>query len=142
MVVGFTTACAISAYHHWSCESESHSWWGVLDTTLCDKVCQWLATPIKLTTILLKVTFNAITLTHKCITILYSILNSNKLMTYLFWFLTQIINFIWRVRVMVFNTTFDDISAILWLVSFIGEGKWWLPSLVASQWQSLTIFLK
>jgi len=27
--------------------------WGVLDTTLCDKVCQWLATgppPIKLTT--------------------------------------------------------------------------------------------
>ena len=20
------------------------SWWGVLDTTLCDKVCQWLAT--------------------------------------------------------------------------------------------------
>ena len=23
---------------------ESHSWRGVLDTTLCDKVCQWLAT--------------------------------------------------------------------------------------------------
>ena len=22
---------------------ESHSWWGVLDTTLCDKVCQWFA---------------------------------------------------------------------------------------------------
>jgi hypothetical protein len=21
-----------------------HPWWGVLDTTLCDKVCQWLAT--------------------------------------------------------------------------------------------------
>ena len=24
MVVGFTTTCAISAYHHWSCELESH----------------------------------------------------------------------------------------------------------------------
>ena len=23
---------------------ESCLWWGVLDTTLCDKVCQWLAT--------------------------------------------------------------------------------------------------
>ena len=22
----------------------SRSWWGVLDTTLCDKVCQWLVT--------------------------------------------------------------------------------------------------
>jgi len=21
-----------------------YAWWGVLDTTLCDKVCQWLAT--------------------------------------------------------------------------------------------------
>jgi hypothetical protein len=29
---------AISAYHHWSCEFESRSWQGVLDTTLCDKV--------------------------------------------------------------------------------------------------------
>jgi hypothetical protein len=24
------------------CEFESSSWLGVLDTTLCDKVCQWL----------------------------------------------------------------------------------------------------
>ena len=31
-------------YHHWSCEFESLSWPGVLDTTLCDKTCQWLAT--------------------------------------------------------------------------------------------------
>ena len=23
--------------------SKSHSWQGVFDTTLCDKVCQWLA---------------------------------------------------------------------------------------------------
>ena len=39
MVVGFTTTHAISAYHHLSCEFESH-WWGVPDTTLRDKVAQ------------------------------------------------------------------------------------------------------
>ena len=44
VTVGFTTTCAISAYHHWSCDFEPRSWRGVLDTTLCDKVCQWLAT--------------------------------------------------------------------------------------------------
>ena len=36
MVVGFTTTYAIS-------EFESRSWRGVLDTTLCNKDCQWLA---------------------------------------------------------------------------------------------------
>jgi hypothetical protein len=40
MVVGFTTTYSISAYHHYGCEFESRSWRGVLDTTLCDKVCQ------------------------------------------------------------------------------------------------------
>jgi hypothetical protein len=40
MVVGFTTNCAISTYHHESCGFEPRSWRGVLDTTLCDKVCQ------------------------------------------------------------------------------------------------------
>ena len=44
MVVGFTTTYAIGVYHHWSCEFEPRSWRGVLYTTLCDKVCQWLAT--------------------------------------------------------------------------------------------------
>ena len=44
MVVEFTTICAIIAYHHLSCEFEPHSWRGVLDKTLCDKVCQLLAT--------------------------------------------------------------------------------------------------
>jgi hypothetical protein len=60
MVVGFTTTYAMSAYHHWCCEFESQSGRGVqhyvikfvsdlrqiggfLYTTLCDKVCQWLA---------------------------------------------------------------------------------------------------
>jgi NRPS condensation-like uncharacterized protein len=31
---------AISAYHYLSCEFEPRSWRDVLDTTLCDKVCQ------------------------------------------------------------------------------------------------------
>jgi len=44
MIVWFTTTCAISVYHHLTCEFESRSWRGVLDTALCDKVCQWLAT--------------------------------------------------------------------------------------------------
>ena len=44
MVFGFTTTCAISPHHHLSCESEPRSWGGVLDTTLCDKVCQGLVT--------------------------------------------------------------------------------------------------
>ena len=38
-----TTTCVVSAYHYYSCEFEPRSWRGVLDTTLCDKVCQWLA---------------------------------------------------------------------------------------------------
>jgi hypothetical protein len=44
MVVGFTTTCAISTYHHWHCEFEPRLWRVVLDTTLCDKVYQWLVT--------------------------------------------------------------------------------------------------
>jgi hypothetical protein len=43
MVAGFTTTYAMSGYHHKIYEFESCWWWGVLDTTLCDKVCQWLA---------------------------------------------------------------------------------------------------
>jgi len=34
MVDRFTSAHAISAYHHLRCEFESRSWRGVLDTTL------------------------------------------------------------------------------------------------------------
>jgi hypothetical protein len=40
MVVGFTTACAISAYHHQCYKFESRSLRGISGTTLCDKVCQ------------------------------------------------------------------------------------------------------
>jgi hypothetical protein len=71
---------AISVYHHWSCEFESCSWRGVLDTTLCDQFCQWLSTdrwfslgtPVSFTSkagrhditeILLKVALSTITLT-------------------------------------------------------------------------------
>jgi len=39
MVVGFTTTYAISAYHHWVRISIR-----ARCTSLCDKVCQWLAT--------------------------------------------------------------------------------------------------
>jgi hypothetical protein len=40
MVIGFTTTYASSAYHYKSCEFESRSWRGVLDTTLCDEIYQ------------------------------------------------------------------------------------------------------
>jgi hypothetical protein len=40
MLVGFTTTYAISAYYHYRCEFESRTWRGVLNTILCDKVCQ------------------------------------------------------------------------------------------------------
>jgi hypothetical protein len=40
MVVGLTTTCAISAFHYKNCEFEPCSWHGVLDMTLCDKICQ------------------------------------------------------------------------------------------------------
>ena len=79
MVVGFTTTCPIGASHHLNCEIESHWWQDVVDTTLCDIVCQWLATgrrfspgtPVystnkanrhDITEILLKVALNTITL--------------------------------------------------------------------------------
>jgi hypothetical protein len=45
MIVGFTNIYVISAYNRWGCEFESRSGGRyVLDTALCDKVCQWLAT--------------------------------------------------------------------------------------------------
>jgi hypothetical protein len=41
---GMSSTSAISAYHHWRYEFKSRSRRGVLDTTLCGKVNQWLAT--------------------------------------------------------------------------------------------------
>ena len=41
MLIGFTTTYAIRANHHKRCGFEFRSWQGVLDTILCDKVCQW-----------------------------------------------------------------------------------------------------
>jgi hypothetical protein len=43
MLIGFATSFATSAYHHQSCDFESRSSRGALDTTLHDKVCQLLA---------------------------------------------------------------------------------------------------
>jgi len=40
IAVGFATTYAIRDYHHYICEFESRSWRGVLDTTLCNTVCQ------------------------------------------------------------------------------------------------------
>jgi hypothetical protein len=42
MVVGFITTYAISTYHHSCCEFKSHLREVYSNTTLCDKVCQWL----------------------------------------------------------------------------------------------------
>ena len=42
MVVGFTTTCAVSAYHHWYCEFRISI--RVRCTALWDEVCQWLVT--------------------------------------------------------------------------------------------------
>jgi hypothetical protein len=39
MEVGFTTTCAISAYHHLSYEFETRSWRGVLDATRTSFLC-------------------------------------------------------------------------------------------------------
>jgi len=80
MVAGFTTTYAISTYHHYCCEFQSRSLRRVLDTTLCDKVCQsleaglwvFLGTAVfstnktdrhDITEILLKVALNTIILT-------------------------------------------------------------------------------
>jgi hypothetical protein len=74
------TTYTFSAYHHKSGEFQSHSWRGVLNSTLCDKVCQWfvtgqwfsVGTPVSSTNktdrhdiaeILWKVALNTITLT-------------------------------------------------------------------------------
>ena len=40
VVIRFTNARAISAYHHYSCDFEPHSLRGVLDATLCDEICR------------------------------------------------------------------------------------------------------
>ena len=75
MVIGSTTTYAISAYHQ-CCKFELRSGEVYFDTTLCDKVCQWLAASWwfftvsftnetdrhDITEILLKVALNTITI--------------------------------------------------------------------------------
>ena len=92
-VVGFTATCAISTYHHQSREFESCSWRGVLNTTLCDKVCQRLATgwwlsPFPstnkadnhdITEILLKVALNTINQTIVTIKYMYKSVHNTPL---------------------------------------------------------------
>ena len=53
MVVGFSTTYAISAYHHWSCEFESQSGWGVQHDVIKFATGLWfslsLGTPVSST---------------------------------------------------------------------------------------------
>jgi len=57
MVVGLTTTYAISAYHHWWCEFESRSGWGVQHY-----VIMFVRDDLLVTEILLKVALNTIKL--------------------------------------------------------------------------------
>ena len=72
--LGLQQLSVLIATNYKCCEFESHSWQDVLDTTLCDKVCQWLS-PVTLVSStnktdrcniiekLLKMVFSNITLT-------------------------------------------------------------------------------
>ena len=44
LAVWFILTFTFIAYYHLSRTFESRWWQGVIDTTLCDRVCQWLAT--------------------------------------------------------------------------------------------------
>ena len=44
MYIWFYNINQVSIYIDYRCKFESCSWHGVLDTALCDKVCQWLET--------------------------------------------------------------------------------------------------
>ena len=83
IVVGFTTTYAISAYHHERCEIESCLWRAVLDTALCDKICQWHAAGR--TETLLTVALSTIALVI-ALTITIIFLNVNFLLFQLFSF--------------------------------------------------------
>ena len=83
IVVGFTTTYAISAYHHERCEFESCLWRAVLDTALCDKICQWHAAGR--TETLLTVALSTIALVI-ALTITIIFLNVNFLLFQLFSF--------------------------------------------------------
>ena len=72
--VRFTTTCAISTCHHYSCEVEPRSWRSVLDTTLCN-TGRWFSPGTSVSSsnkadchyiakILLKVALSAITSWH------------------------------------------------------------------------------
>ena len=99
MVVEFTTICAIVAYHHLSCEFEPHSWRGVLDKTVCDKVCQWLATglwislgsPISATKVVTEIisgakhlTYNGQMMDKKCVYVVHNIKHFWVIMWHIF----------------------------------------------------------
>jgi hypothetical protein len=135
-------ASNFSAHHHLSCEFESRSWRAVLDTIVCDKVCQLLATGRcstnktdrhHITEIFLKVAGNTINLNPKpfwC-----------KIFFFFFFIMKCfIIHFKKKkkkilhqnglgFRFMVFPATFKNISVIWWRSVLLVEHR---P--VASNW--------
>jgi hypothetical protein len=78
-------------------------WWGVLDATLCHKVCQWLApglwfspgTPVSYLLSVKEISYQQ---TDTLVSLLY----------------VQVWHLSLRVSVMVFNATFNNISVISW----------------------------
>ena len=127
MVVGFTTTYAISAYHHWCCELKFRSGRGAQHYVIkfvsdLRRVGGFLRfpPPIKLThditEILLKVAFNTIKRKKK----IYIFVQYIDLPQVPFLLLTCYESS--RVRDMVFNTNFKNISVISWQsVLFVEE---------------------
>ena len=93
MVVGCTIICAISVYHHWSCVFEPHSWQHVLQTTICDKVCQRLATGLWFSPGTLVSTINKTDhhdITEILLKMVLNTINLNQNLNHKIWFLSNI----------------------------------------------------
>jgi hypothetical protein len=129
-------------------EFELRSWWGVLDTTLCDKVCQWLETG-RWFSPGTSVSSSNKTDRHDITEILFNValhtkalaltLNSHHRETSLcqvLWWLFRV-----RARALVCSATLNNISVISWRSVLLLEetevpGENYRP--VASHWQTLS----
>ena len=117
-----------------SCEFEPCSWWGVLDTTLCDKVCQWLATGRWFSPIL-QFSSTVKTVRHNITDILMTValntINQNQLIINNYLLLPQHKSLLSCVRITEQST--PQHTLLGWKCSGIGTGKgeaWesWVPS--------------
>jgi hypothetical protein len=120
MVFGFTTTYAISVYHHRSCEEfESRLWRGVLDTTLCDKVCKWLAAGRWFSPVSCTIKTNRHGIAEKMLNVALSIR-----MYWLRW--VEFHEFIYPRELIYFQTTKTGIQEIKWnLYSGFHQKKKW-----------------